>query len=88
MSESRPVITMYARHTYCPDVARSRARLRELGLTWDEYDVESDAESQQRMVQLSGRGNVPTLVIGESVLVEPSNESLDAALVRAGYPLS
>ena len=79
---------MYARHTYCPDVARSRARLRELGLTWDEYDVESDAESQQRMVQLSGRGNVPTLVIGESVLVEPSNESLDAALVRAGYPLS
>lgn len=78
---------MYGRQTFCPDVARSRLRLEELGLEWTEYNVEADEERKQQMFHLTGRGNVPTLVIGESVLVEPSNDLLDQALVAAGYDL-
>lgn len=83
-----PPIIMYGRQSLCPDVARSRLRLEELGYEWTEYDVESDPDRKQEMVELTGRGNVPTLVIGNSVLVEPSNESLDNALAAAGYDVS
>lgn len=85
MSSNRPPIIMYARQTFCPDVARSRLRLEELGHDWIEYDVESDPGRKQEILELTGRANVPTLVIGDSVLVEPSNELLDRALVAAGY---
>jgi glutaredoxin len=87
MSENRPPIIMYGRQTFCPDVARSRLRLEELGYDWIEYNVEADPRRKEEMVELTGRGNVPTLVIGESVLVEPSNNLLDKALLAAGYEL-
>lgn len=86
--ESLPPIVMYARQSFCPDVARSRMRLEELGYEWTEYDVESDSERKDEMVRLSGRSNVPTLVIGDRILVEPSNEELDRALAAAGYDVS
>lgn len=85
MTETHSPIIMYSRHTFCPDVARSRLRLEELGHEWTEYDVESDPKRKQEMMELTGRPSVPTLVIGESVLVEPSNELLDRALIAAGY---
>lgn len=87
MTNERPPIIMYARERFCPDVTRSRLRLEELGIEWTEYDVESDEARKQEMVQLSGRPNVPTIVVGDRILVEPSNETLDDALVRAGYDL-
>jgi len=86
--ENRPPIIMYGRTTFCPDVARSRMRLEELGYEWTEYDVENDPQRKEEMVGLTGRGNVPTLVIGESILVEPSNDALDRALAAAGYDVS
>jgi glutaredoxin len=87
MSENRPPIIMYGRQTFCPDVARSRLRLEELGYDWIEYNVEADPRRKEEMAELTGRVNVPTLVIGDSVLVEPSNDLLDKALLAAGYEL-
>lgn len=87
MSTNLPTIIMYARQTFCPDVARSRMRLTDLGLEWTEFDVESDPLKKQEMIEISGRPNVPTLVIGDQVLVEPSNEMLDKALIASGYSL-
>jgi len=87
MTDNRPPIIMYARERFCPDVTRSRLRLEELGIEWTEYDTESDAQRKQEMIEISGRGNVPTLVIGDRILVEPSNKDLDSALVAAGYSL-
>ena len=78
-------IVMYARERYCPDVARSRARLAELGLPWTEYDIESDENAAADLDRLTGRRSVPTVVIGSSILIEPSNEQLDAALAGAGF---
>lgn len=85
MSDERTPIIMYARERFCPDVTRARLRLEELGYDWTEYDVESDESRMMEMVALTGRPNVPTLVIGKSILIEPSVEALDNALIQAGY---
>lgn len=77
-------IVMYARERFCPDVQRARGRLTDLGLRWTEYDVEADAGALERMLEVSGRRNVPTLTIGEAILVEPSVQEIDNALERAG----
>lgn len=82
---SRPEIVMYARQRYCADVKRSRDRLTELELPWTEFDIEADSDAVSRLVELTGRRNVPTIMIGDDVMVEPSNEELDASLRRAGY---
>lgn len=87
-SATTPEILMYARQRFCPDVARSRARLTELGIEWTEFDVESDSAAAAETVRLTGRGNVPTLVVGDRILVEPSNAQLDEALVVAGFDIS
>lgn len=78
-------IVMFARERYCPDVARTRQRLAELGIRWTERDVEADPAAAVEMRRLSGGGSVPTVLIGDRVLVEPSNQELDTALVDSGY---
>lgn len=83
-NSSAPIL-MYARKRFCPDVDRARTVLKEHGLPWTEFDVESDAEALARMQALTGRKNVPTLLIGKAVLVEPSRDEIDAALESAGF---
>ncbi len=78
-------ILMFARERYCPDVARTRQRLTELGIAWTERDVEADEAAAAEMQRLSGRSSVPTVVVGDRVLVEPSNSELDESLVAAGF---
>lgn len=85
MPEERSPIIMYARERFCPDVTRARLRLEELGYEWTEYDIERDATRREEMVSITGRPNVPTLVIGKRILVEPSVEQIDDALRLAGY---
>lgn len=85
---STPEIIMYARERFCPDVTRSRLRLTDLGLAWTEYDIESDEEAGDEAERLTGRRNVPTIIVGDKILVEPSNSQLDAALLAAGFDLA
>jgi mycoredoxin len=87
-SASPDQIVMYARERFCPDVARARRRLTELGIEWLEYDTESDEDARQRMIAISGRPNVPTLLIGDRVLVEPSEQQIDDALTAAGFDVA
>lgn len=78
---------MYARERYCPDVTRTRNRLSELGLAWAEHDIEAEADAATTIEKLTGMRRVPTVIIGENVLVEPLNDELDAALRAVGYDL-
>ncbi|HEV2066870.1 MAG TPA: glutaredoxin family protein [Thermomicrobiales bacterium] len=84
----RAPILIFARERYCPDVARTRRRLKELGIPWSERDVEADETAAAEMRKLTGRGSVPTVLIGDRVLVEPSNRELDVALEAGGYMTS
>lgn len=81
----QPEIIMYSRQRFCPDVARVRTRLSDLGIAWTEFDIETDDAAKARTIDLTGRTSVPTLVIGDSILVEPSTAELDAALFAVGY---
>ncbi len=76
-------IVMYARDTYCPDVSRARRRLAHHGLEWTEFNVEVDDAARDRMREITGRGSVPTLLIGDRVLIEPSAAEIDEALEAA-----
>ncbi len=80
-------IVMYARERFCPDVTRSRARLSELNLQWTEFDIESNEVAATTVKELTGRRRVPTILMGEAILVEPSNDDLDRALSNAGYEI-
>lgn len=80
-------IVMYARERPCPDVIRSRERLSELNLAWTEFDIESYDMAATMVEEMTGQRRVPTILIGEAVLVEPSNDELDEALSNAGYEI-
>ena len=84
---NQPEIVVYARERWCPDVERTRKRLTELQLPWIEYDIEADASAAATVEALTGRRRVPTVVIGDEILVEPSDHELDACLAAVGYPI-
>lgn len=83
----RPEIIVYARERYCPDVERTRNRLTELQLTWIEHDIESDDSAAATVKALTGKRRVPTVVIGDDILIEPSNDELDTSLAKVGFPI-
>lgn len=85
---NQPEIIVYARERWCPDVERTRARLGALGLSWIEHDVEADPEAAAAVERLTGRLRVPTVVIGENVLVEPDDHELDGVLRAVGFDVS
>lgn len=82
---SRPEILVYGRERFCPDVARTRERLTDLKLEWTEYDIEADDRTAAKVEEMTGMRRVPTVVIGDAIIIEPSNEELDETLRRAGY---
>jgi glutaredoxin len=67
--------------TWCPDWIRSKRILRRLGVTFDEIDIEEIDGAEIRMKAVNGGiDRVPTIVIGSTVLVEPTESDLVAAL--------
>ena len=88
MADAPTEIIMYTRERFCPDVTRAGTRLIDLGIDWTEYDIVADEAADAVTERLTGRRNVPTMVIGDRILVEPSNAVLEAALVAAGYDLN
>ncbi len=84
---STPEIVMYARERFCPDVTRARTRLEHHGIEWTEFNVEADEAKRAEMEAQTGKPNVPQVVIGDRILIEPSNEEIDDALIAAGFNL-
>ncbi len=79
---SQPKITMYTRPG-CPDVAQASYYLRERGLTWDEIDIDADADARNQVIAWTGRAVTPTIWIGDTLLTEPDSAEIDAALASA-----
>ncbi|MBL1077435.1 glutaredoxin family protein [Nocardia sp. 2] len=66
---------------WCGDCRRAKTWLRENKVAFTEVDVEHDEAARARAVELSGRKNIPVIVLpGGTVLVEPTNAELKAAL--------
>ena len=79
---NQPKITLYTRPG-CPDSAKSIAHMNELGLTWDEFDIDSDKDAEQKVMGWTGRAVTPTIWIGDTMLTEPEDAEIDAALAKA-----
>ena len=85
MSPSWPPILVLGRDT-CEDTIRSNAHLTEREIPFIYRNVDLDAEADT-LIRYHNAGNrvTPTILIGdpgrpELVVVEPSNEDLDAAI--------
>ena len=88
MPTHRPGSSCTLASDLCPDVTCARTCLTDLGIDWTDYDIEADEAAGAVTERPTGRRSVPTMVIGDRILVEPSNAVLEAALVAAGYDLN
>lgn len=68
--------------SWCSDCTRSKAWLDEHRIAYDWIDIETDDEAAREVEARNGGARVvPTIVLDDgSVLVEPSDEELSAAL--------
>ncbi len=82
---THPPILVLGRDT-CDDTIRSRAHLDATGILYTYGNVELDPEADARNRSFNGGNRVtPTILIGDPlnparVLVEPSDDDLDAAI--------
>jgi mycoredoxin len=68
---------------WCVDCRRSKAQMLELGVAFDEKNVEQVAEFAKEAEAISGRKNIPVIVFADGeFLVEPSNPDLESALAK------
>lgn len=77
---STPKIVVYGAD-WCPLTTRAVAHLEQLGLPFEYIDIDDD-ERAARWVreQNDGKERKPTILIGDRILVEPTNTELDRAL--------
>lgn len=66
---------------WCGDCRRAKRLLDRRGVDYSWIDVEADPAAADEARQISGRPNIPVIVMSDGeVLVEPSDPELDARL--------
>ena len=68
--------------TDCDDTQRTRERLRQSGVTFEEVNIDHDVEAERFVLFINGGyRSTPTLVLDEGrrkvVLTEPTDDELD-----------
>jgi thioredoxin reductase (NADPH) len=77
---TQPKITIFGAD-WCADCHRSRDLLDSQGLEYEYKDVDSDSRIMDEMLALvDGKNVIPTIVIGDTILQEPSNQELNERL--------
>lgn len=70
---------------WCRDCRRSKAVFEELGVAFEERNVEHSADFAAEAQAISGRTNIPVIVFADGHhLVEPSDEELKKELSARG----
>jgi mycoredoxin len=84
MSETFDQVTMFGAD-WCRDCRRSKALLDGLGIDYTYIDVEADESAAGRAEEISGRKNIPVVVLPNGKhFVEPSDAELQGELESAG----
>ena len=77
-------VTMFGAD-WCRDCRRSKALLDTLGVDYEYVDVEADLSAAGRAEEISGRKNIPVVVLpNDKHFVEPSDAELRSELEAAG----
>lgn len=72
---------------FCGDTVLSREFLDSRHVHYTYRDIVDDEVAREEAHALSGRDNTPVILIGNrTVLVEPTDDELGAALDAAGHP--
>jgi len=62
---------------WCADCHRSKRLLDDHKIAYDYFDIDLNADKKAELLSLTGGKNIiPTIVIGDKVLLEPSNDEL------------
>lgn len=70
---------------WCPDCTRTKRALDAAGADYVYRDLVAEPQAAQEAEALSGRKNIPVVVLPDGViLVEPSDPELLDAVARAG----
>ncbi|MEK7642262.1 MAG: glutaredoxin family protein [Patescibacteria group bacterium] len=72
-------VTIYSTPT-CHFCHLAKEYFKEHGVAYTEYDVLSDMQKRQEMVQKSGQLGVPVILIGENVIVGFDQERVASLL--------
>jgi glutaredoxin 3 len=72
-------VTIYSTPT-CHFCEMSKEFFKEHGVTYTEYNVASDLEKRQEMIQKSGQMGVPVIFVGDELLVGFDRERLGELL--------
>ena len=69
--------------TWCGVCKRARTYFQETGISFVEYDVDENASARAEYLQLNPRRSVPTIKVGDEVIVGFSAQAVNTALDAA-----
>ena len=72
-------VTIYSTPT-CHFCEMSKEFFKENGVNYTEYNVASDLEKRQEMIQKSGQMGVPVITVGDELIVGFDKEKLSSLL--------
>ncbi|MHB0865955.1 MAG: glutaredoxin family protein [Minisyncoccota bacterium] len=72
-------VTIYSTPT-CHFCQMTKDFLKEKGITFTDYDVASDLEKRQEMIQKSGQMGVPVIFVGDEMIIGFDQERLVSTL--------
>lgn len=68
---------------YCPFCKKAKATLRDLGISFEEYEITNDANLAQEMQTRSQRKTVPQIFVGDQHV--GGNDDLQASLKNGSF---
>ena len=68
---------------WCGVCKRARKYFQETGISFTEHDVDEDAAARAEYLRLNPRRSVPTIKIGDEVIIGFSAQAVDSALNAA-----
>ncbi len=84
MADDAPAMTIYTT-SWCASCFMAKRYLQQKGVKYEEIDIERVPEAAEKVMSLArGYKTVPTMIIGESVVVDWDQRALEQALVREG----
>jgi len=81
-ARSRVPVVMYST-AWCGVCKRARQYFQQAGISFVEHDVDEDPRAREAYLRLNPRRSVPTIKIGDEVIVGFSPESVNRALDAA-----